>query len=279
MSNQTRTWLDGVPAAELPLPDRGLDYGDGLFETLLLRRGQPLLTELHLDRLRCGLDILRFPECLAPVVEQVHSAAAQVRSAGWQWASLRLSVTRGAGPRGYTPPRSPVPRVLVQIAELDHDAAAMPAAAALSLSPVRLSCQPLLAGIKHLNRLEQVMAAAQAQQEGVDEAVLLDQSGNVISVIAGNLFVLRDGALITPPLNQCGVAGTRRRLIMESLAPAVGLQVFERAVSMPDLESAEEAFYCNSLRGLRPVASLGDVRWETHAICEALFAQYVRELT
>ncbi len=267
-----------MPTSELPLPDRGLDYGDGVFETLLLKQGIPVLPALHLDRLRCGLEILSFPDCVAAVNEQLHSAALQVQAAGWQWASLRLSVTRGAGPRGYTPPENAVPRVLAQIAELDHDAGIMPAAAVLSLSPVRLSSQPLLAGIKHLNRLEQVLAATQAQKEGVDESVLLDQSGNVVSAIAGNLFVLRDEALITPPLTHCGVAGTRRRLIMETLAPAVGVDVLQQALSLPELERAQEVFYCNSLRGMRPVASLGDRQWENHAVCEALFEQYLRVL-
>jgi 4-amino-4-deoxychorismate lyase len=267
-----------VPTSELPLPDRGLDYGDGVFETLLLKQGIPVLPELHLDRLRCGLDVLSLPDCVAAVKEQLQIAALEVQAAGWRWASLRLSVTRGAGPRGYTPPENPVPRVLAQIAELDHDAGVMPAAADLSLSSVRLSSQPLLAGIKHLNRLEQVLAAAQAQKEGVDESVLLDQSGNVVSAIAGNLFVLRDGALITPPLTHCGVAGTRRRLIMETLAPAVGVDVLQQVLSLPELESAQEVFYCNSLRGMRPVSRLGDRQWENHPVCEALFEQYLRVL-
>ena len=264
--------------SELPLPDRGLDYGDGVFETLLLKQGVPVFPALHLDRLRCGLEILSFPDCVAAVNEQLQRSALEVQAAGWQWASLRLSVTRGAGPRGYTPPENPVPRVLAQIAELEHDAAVMPAAAVLSLSSVRLSSQPLLAGIKHLNRLEQVLAAVQAQREGVDESVLLDQSGNVVSAIAGNLFVLRDEALITPPLTHCGVAGTRRRLIMETLAPAVGIDVLQQVVSLPELESAQEVFYCNSLQGMRPVSSLGDRQWENHPVCEALFEQYLREL-
>jgi 4-amino-4-deoxychorismate lyase len=267
-----------VPASELPLPDRGLDYGDGVFETLLLKQGIPVRPALHLDRLRCGLEVLSIPDCVAAVNEQLKSAALEVQAAGWQWASLRLSVTRGAGPRGYTPPENPVPRVLAQIAELDHDAAVMPAAAVLSLSCVRLSSQPLLAGIKHLNRLEQVLAATQAQRDGVDESVLLDQSGNVVSAIAGNLFVLRDDALITPPLTHCGVAGTRRRLIMETLAPALGIEVLELVLSLPELESAQEVFYCNSLRGMRPVASLGARQWDNHPVCEALFEQYLREL-
>lgn len=279
MSNKIRAWLDGVPTSQLPLPDRGLEYGDGIFETLLLKQGIPVYPKLHLDRLANGLRALAIPYCIATANALLESAAKEVLAAGWNWASLRLSVTRGAGPRGYTPPERSAPRTLVQIAQLDYDAGVMPTAAILSVSPVRLSSQPLLAGIKHLNRLEQVLAAAAAQREEVDESVMLDQSGNVVSAIAGNLFVLRDGVLLTPPVEHCGVAGTRRRLIMEKLAAAAGVDVLETVVTLPELKAAEEVFYCNSLRGMRPVANVEERQWQDYSLCAALFEQYLRALS
>ena len=279
MSTHVTTWVDGTPSAALPLPDRGLDYGDGVFETLLLVNGVAVCLNLHLERLHCGLGVLAFPDCMTVVQEQLALATQAVKESGWHWSSLRLSVTRGEGPRGYLPPQKAVPRVMVQVAALEHDAGIMSTASQLSVSRVRLSAQPLLAGIKHLNRLEQVLAAMQAQQAGVDESVMLDQHGNVVSAIAGNLFAVLNGELVTPPLTACGVAGTRRRLIMETLAPAIGIDTRETELTLPGLKSAQELFCCNSLRGMRPVAALEGTRWTSHPVCEALFEQYVRAIT
>lgn len=267
-----------MPAATLPLPDRGLDFGDGVFETLLLRQGVPACATLHLERLQSGLRVLSFPDCVMEASLYLDSAALAVQAAGWDWASLRLTVTRGSGPRGYAPPESPKPRVLVQVVELDRDAAIMSEPAVLSVSTVRLAAQPLLAGIKHLNRLEQVLAAAQAKRDTVDESLILDHSGNVVSVIAGNLFVVRNGELLTPSLVNCGVSGTRRRLIIEKLAPTLGLKVRETILTLPDIEAADEVFYCNSLQGMRPVARLAERRWQRHPLCTALFEQYLCEM-
>ncbi|MCB1732999.1 MAG: aminotransferase class IV, partial [Halieaceae bacterium] len=129
-------------------------------------------------------------------------------------------------------------------------------------------------GIKHLNRLEQVLAAAQAAEAGAAEAVLLNQSGELVSVSSGNIFLLCDGVLLTPPLDACGIAGTRRRLILQQLAPACGLEVRETRLTTRQLEQCDEAFYSNSLVGLRPVGRFGERSWDSHPVCQALFEQY-----
>jgi 4-amino-4-deoxychorismate lyase len=103
---------------------------------------------------------------------------------------------------------------------------------------------------------------------------MLSQSGQLVSVVAGNLFLLREGRLQTPALVDCGIAGTRRRLVMEQWAGALGLTVQESTLSLQDLESADEVFYCNALQGLRPVVGFGRRHWSQHAVCEALFEQY-----
>ncbi len=115
------TWLDGEPAAALPLPDRGLDYGDGLFETLLLRRGRPLFPDLHLARLQRGIEQLHFPPCLPVAARHLETAADEVAGRGWEWTALRLTLTRGGGPRGYAPPAASVPRVIIRAERLDRD--------------------------------------------------------------------------------------------------------------------------------------------------------------
>lgn len=271
MSGLLGTWVNGESAVALPLPDRGLDFGDGLFETLLVRDGVALFEELHLERLQRGLKVLSFPSCEDSVNQCLHSVLAEC--APHPWVALRLTVTRGAAPRGYAPPQDSMPRVVISAAALNKDRSLLESPAHLEWADLRLSTQPALAGLKHLNRLEQVLAAQEAASLGCDEVVLCDQQENVISVAAGNLFIRREHKLITPRLDGCGVAGTRRRLILERLAPELGLEVVEDHLARQDLEGAQELFYCNALIGLRPVASLGDIRWDDHSAGEAIHRQ------
>ena len=278
MSPQSAIWLDGAPTSVLPLPDRGLDFGDGLFETLLVQQGRPLFTELHMERLGQGLQALAIPDCLDAARQHLECAASFIGKEAWHWAALRLSVIRGAGQRGYAPTESSPPYILIVATRLGRDCGQMSAAATLSQARIRLSAQPLLAGIKHLNRLEQVLAAAQAQEEGADECIVLDQSERLTSVVAGNLFLVCQGEVLTPELSDCGVAGTRRRLIIEKWGPALGFKVREAKLTMRDLRDSEEVFYSNSLQAVRPVARVSNQSWENHTVCQALFNQYREEL-
>ncbi len=271
-------WLDGAPASALPLPDRGLDFGDGLFETLLLRHGEPLFVEPHMQRLGRGLELLGFPDCLERAATELAQSAAAIAGRGWPWSALRLTLTRGAGPRGYAAPPQARPRIVIKATQLTQDCAQQEQAARLAVARIRWATQPALAGIKHLNRLEQVLAATECRSKGFDELLMLAQSGHAVSVTAGNLFLLREGQLLTPVLRDSGIAGTRRRLVMERWAPAIGLRTVECDLSVADVEAADEVFYSNSLLGVRPVASLGDRRWAQHSVCDALHQQYLGEL-
>jgi 4-amino-4-deoxychorismate lyase len=272
------TWVDGEAADSLPLPDRGLDYGDGLFETLLLRDGSIVLPELHWQRLARGLDRLGFPDCSARVHAACAGALRACTDAGLPWASLRVTVTRGGGPRGYVPPGAPRPRVVASVHPVARNPRTMLDPARLGVAAIAWSTQPVLAGIKHLNRLEQVLAAAEVRSSGWDEALMLDQDGEAISVTTGNLFAVSAGVLLTPPLRRCGIAGTRRARLLASWAPAIGVPAQERALSVAELRDAEEVFYCNSLVGLRPVGALTGRCWDSHPVCEALHQRYLQDL-
>ena len=268
-SQPNSIWVDGCPAQALPLPDRGLDFGDGLFETLLLSAGRPLYLEFHLQRLAQGLRVLGFPDCLADIKDQIHAVLNSGEFPGEM--VMRVTVTRGGGPRGYLPPQVTIPRVIiVTSARTGQSYLEMPPPAVLTVAKIRWGSQPRLAGIKHLNRLEQVLAAREREAAAVDEVVMLNQAGGVVSVSAGNLFVVNGDELLTPQLAECGVLGTRRRLIIEQLAPVLGLQVRELEMTVAQLESAEEVFYCNALVGVRPVGRFGAVRWQGHKVCTAL---------
>jgi 4-amino-4-deoxychorismate lyase len=277
VSQQPAFWLDGTSITALPLPDRGVDFGDGLFETLLLHHGNPLFLDMHFARLGFGLEALGMPDCRREAqlqVEQVLGAIDKARP----WAAMRLSVIRAPGPRGYAPVQHQHPRILICVTNMERDCTEMSPAATMSVATIRLAAQPALAQIKHMNRLEQVLAAQQAQAEKADECFVLDQAEQLVSVIAGNVFLFRGGELLTPLLVDCGVAGTRRRLIIEKWAPAVGLKVREARLTLPDLHSADEVFYSNSLQTVRPVARLGDKHWDKHDVCDALFCRYLEEL-
>lgn len=268
-------WVDGQPSDSLPLPDRGLAYGDGLFETLLLVDGAVVLAESHRQRLERGLQTLGFPPLQLAFADLVAPATAAAPAGS---AALRITVTRGSGPRGYAPPEPARPRVIVQLSPLAFDAARWQAPASLGISSIVCPARPALGGLKHLNRLEQVLAAAECRREGWDEAVMLDAGAAAVSVIAGNLFAVVDGRLLTPEVADCGVAGTRRQAVIERWAPALGLDVACGRLSVADLERADELFYCNSLQGIRAVARCGERRWSETPVARALHSRYGAEL-
>ena len=141
--------------------------------------------------------------------------------AGFEWAALRLTISRGEGPRGYAPPESATPRIIITAAPLQQDRRGLAEPLRLGWSSLRWSSQPVLAGIKHLNRIEQVLVSQEIGQTGMDDLVVLDQRGYVCSLSAGNLFMLESGQLLTPALETCGIAGTRRRLVLEEVYKGV----------------------------------------------------------
>ncbi len=273
MSSSPLIWVDGEAAQALPLPDRGLDFGDGLFETLLVRQGIPLFLPLHMDRLAAGADLLSFPDCIDDAQAQLSNSAAALSDLSW--AAMRLTLTRGSAPRGYAAPLEAVPRIVISAAGLAQDRSQFTAPLILGWANLRWSSQPYLAGIKHLNRLEQVLVANQARDSQWDDAVVLDQQGNVCSLSAGNLFLLESGRLLTPSLETSGVAGTRRRLVLERLAPLLGVTVEQAHISPQQLLDADAVICCNSIRGLQAVARLGDRSWTDFSMCEALHHKYV----
>ena len=273
MSGLGITWVDGVLAQSLPLPNRGLDFGDGVFETVLIVQGQPIYFDLHIQRLERGLLALGIPNCVSLVKAQVASILNSESFS--RLVVMRLTITRGEGPRGYAPLEGSTPRIIITCSYLSddqHKNNALPGH--LSMAEMRWGCQPQLAGLKHLNRLEQVVAAAEKAKAGVDEVVMAGQNGDIISVSSGNIFLYVGGGLITPSLSECGVQGTRRQLILETLAPALGISTKVTHVSEAQLEQADEVFYCNAVIGVRSVAHFGNRTWHNHGVSEALHKLY-----
>ncbi|WP_162300048.1 aminodeoxychorismate lyase [Kineobactrum sediminis] len=274
MPTATTTWVDGQQADALPLPDRALAYGDGLFETLLLAGQRITLQDYHFARLGEGLRRLGIPDCMTAVREQL-AVACKAVTHEHEFSVMRLTVSRGAGPRGYAPPTDAIPRIIITLAPLSANPWVLSSPADLGETAVRWGKQPLLAGIKHLNRLEQVLAAADCARSGHDEVLMLGQCGEPLSVTTGNLFVCLGDKLLTPQLCDAGITGTRRQLIIEQLGAACGLQVSEARLDVAQLLAADELFYCNTVVGLRPVSRFRHRRWLRHPVTSALHGAYV----
>lgn len=243
----------------LPLANRGLHYGDGLFETLRVHRGEVPLWPRHLARLRDGAARLgiKVPEPAfieARIVELI---------AGTEAGVLKLLLTRGEGGRGYAPPVDAPPTWMLAL----HPLPATPAALRLHPCETRLAIQPALAGIKHCNRLEQVLARAEVERAGCDEGLVCDTDGCPVCATAANLLVFDGQGWRTPAVDRCGVAGVLRGWLLEQ-----GL-LEAAALSMEDVASAEALALCNAVRGILPVAMLGARRWRAHPATTELQAR------
>ncbi|QNK00859.1 aminodeoxychorismate lyase [Dyella telluris] len=264
-----RVLVNGEPAAMISVFDRGLSYGDGLFETIRFVHGVAPLWSRHMDRLREGCRRLRLPQ---PDPEALLREAGEVTH-GIVHAVVRITLTRGVGERGYAPPPSPtVTRVVA-----GFDAPLMSGEAYLSGVRVRwcdtrLSAQPLLAGLKHLNRLEQVLARAEWSDPAVAEGLMCDAGGWVMSGTMSNLFAVIDERLVTPALDRCGVAGVARAELLAARPQAVVSDLHPT-----DLARASEVFLSSSVRGVLPVQAVGDTVYVPGPVTRAL-QQHWRDL-
>lgn len=250
-----RTLVNGQAAVHVDAQDRGLSYGDGVFRTVRVADGQPRWWPDHMatlarDCARLGL--------LPPDQADLDGDLAALSPLP-DYGVLRVTVTRGQGPRGYRMPAHPrCSRIVTCWA--DAPVAAPAEGLTLRVCQLRLGYQPALAGIKHLNRLENVLARAEWNDDAIDEGILLDQDGRVVSGVMSNVFIWRDAGLQTPRLDLCGVAGVARSRLMRR-ARAAGIRVDEAEFDLVALLEADEVMLSNSLTGLRRVGRLGDRRW------------------
>ena len=261
----TGIWVDGVPAAELPVGDRGLAYGDGLFETLWVEAGQIRLFERHMQRLQEGCQRLGIPDNLPLWRSELLRFAAQL-----QQGVCKLVLTRGLGQRGYAPPKPCHPRrILMASPRPDYPLTHQSEGVAIFPCRTRLAEQPALAGLKHLNRLEQVLARSEWTDSAYAEGLMRDTSGRVIEGVFSNLFLVRHGCLMTAGLQRCGVAGVMRAEILDQ-AQQLGWLVRIADLSYTDLLTADEVFMCNSLYGVWPVRHLHPVTWSVGPMTQQL---------
>ncbi|MDO5611279.1 MAG: aminodeoxychorismate lyase [Pseudomonadota bacterium] len=254
----TRLFLGDAPIDAIPLDNRAFAYGESLFETLRAHRGELPWWDRHLARLRAAAERLAMP-----LPDAARILAEAQRLLGGDDAVLKLHVSR-SGARGYAPDHAAAPLWLLSKQPLPapHDA--------LNVihCETRLSAQPRLAGLKHGNRLEQVLARSEAAAQGADEGLMCDAEGAPICATSANLFALIDGVWRTPAVERCGVAGVMRGwLLAQSLAIIA-------PITQTELQQAEAVFLSNAVRGILPVRRLGDTHWPSiHSAIRDLQAQ------
>ena len=244
--------INGLPEDKISAIDRGLAYGDGVFRTLAVRNGKPLCWRLHYAKLRYDCERLSIP---APDEETLLDEIAAAAN-GMAQCAVKIIVTRGPGERGYTWPVPARPARIVIAGPLPiYPAENAAEGIKVRVCELRLADQPRLAGIKHLNRLENVLARAEWNDTKIAEGLLLDQRGSVIEGVMSNLFILHNDVLLTPDLSRCGVAGATRERIL-AWAELAGIPVRIQDIPVDMLWDAEEIMVCNSLIGVWQVREI-----------------------
>lgn len=263
--------VNGEPANCLSSHDRGLLYGDGVFETLAVSGAQPRFWRRHVRRLQEGCRRLLIP---FPEADRLLDEARRL-IAGSESCVLKLIITRGPGGHGYRTPPDVQPTRILQLLPWPGSVPVHGevSGAAVCLCKQRLGINPVLAGIKHLNRLEQVLARQEWDDPDIHEGLLRDPSGHVIEGTMSNLFVVKGSTLLTPDLTRCGVAGVMRSVVMD-LAERLAVETVVREIRLVELEAGDELFLTNSLIGIRPIVRLEDAAYREGPVTRQLRAVF-----
>jgi 4-amino-4-deoxychorismate lyase len=248
-SAKMTTLVNGQPTRCVDFADRGFQYGDGTFTTATVRQGVPLFWPLHLERLKrdCQKLLIPFPggEYLWSDVRTLCTAQPE--------GVLKVQISRGIGGRGYRlPETAEVTRVLSLHPLPDYPSELQRNGVEVRICESRLSINPRLAGIKHMNRLEQILGRAEWSGEEIREGIMLDAEGYVVEGTMSNVFLIKNGTLYTPRIDRCGVAGVMRSIVITT-ALERGVAVVESRVALKELYAADEVFLTNSVIGLWPV--------------------------
>ncbi len=243
--------IDGLPCHQIDCADRGLHYGDGLFETIAVKAGLPRHWERHMARLREGCErlglVMPAAQLLRAEVERLCSRQGDTPCV------IKIILTRGSAGRGYRPQMPAEPRRMVaRYPWPDYPAEFWQQGVRVRLCRTPLALNPVLAGIKHLNRLEQVMARAEWNDADTAEGVMCGTDGLVYEGTMSNIFMVRNGVLYTPDLQRGGVCGIMREVVLDKAAE-LGIAVRKALITPAQLAQADEIFVTNSIIGIWPV--------------------------
>jgi 4-amino-4-deoxychorismate lyase len=248
--------VNGKPAAEVSVLDRGLHFGEGVFETIACLNGRPRFLPLHLERLEFGCERLG----IQPPGQEEIAAEIRALASGIERAIVKLLVTGGeAVARGYARSGSETAtRITIRYPWAYEDPAQLHDGVMTRTLSMRLGENPRLAGLKHCNRLEHVLARSElANDRHLAEGILFSSCGNLVSGTMTNVFLVRESVLLTPRIDQCGVAGVMRRVVLREARQA-GIPTRECELRSENLQAADEVFLTNARIGMWPVRSLDD---------------------
>jgi len=258
------TLVNGVEANNIAVQDRGLAYGDGVFETIALRQGQVQLWQGHCERLAKGLTALGIIHHSSSLKPFVNTLANDVQRAcglyndehPGQDGVIKITVTRGIGGRGYLAPEETSPTSIVSVMPWPTGRETLPVSGVHAhLCQHPWSSNASLVGLKHLNRLDQVIARNEWQDTLIHEGLMLNSDGLVISGVMSNVFIERNGELITPLLNTSGIHGVMAQHI-RNLAASINVTIHTQAITLLDVYNADGVFLTNSLNGIWPLVKL-----------------------
>lgn len=245
-------WVNGVAQANIDPTDRGIAYGDGLFATMRTGAEGVLFFETHQARLTAGAARLGFQWQMSEALQQQLQALA----IEYPQHCIKLIVTRGVGGRGYTPPETVKPTEIVSVHTIpSHYIQGQQRGICLKTSSIRLGLQPLLAGVKHLNRLEQVLIKSHPLPQGFDDWLVTDIENNVIESSMANVFFIKGNCVFTPSLALCGVAGVMREQVMQALLEQ-NINIECLPVGAERLIEFDSAFITNSILGIVDVLAI-----------------------
>ncbi len=272
--------INGVEADLLSVADRATNYGHGLFETMLFRAGSVPLWHRHSCRLLSDAPALGISISKKSLEDNLSQFLKLLNQHSQNSGIIKIIISAGTGGRGYAAPDNLSAQIVCQFSSLpDNLIQSRREGVTLTQCQYRLPANPVLAGIKHLNRLDQVLARAEWADEYAD-GVMYSQEGMVIETTCANIFIkTAENAWITPKLDQSGVCGVMRGLLLERLFAETGLLVSEGHIGQQQLTTASELFICSSIRGLLPVTEINDLgHWsigaDTKMLQSALFDLY-----
>lgn len=245
--------VNGVIRDQVSATDRGLHYGDGLFETIAVFDGQPRFWQGHMDRLAAGCERLDLPV----VPQAILLREVQTVAAGRARCMVKILLTRGSASIGFRPRAiDECRRIVCSFAWPEEVGSPELTGVSTRICNLRLGIQPETAGMNHLNRLEQVRARAEWADETIHEGILLDREDHVISAIRSNLFLVFGERVLTPRLDRCGIRGVMRAAILAAFRE----RCEQRRITIDMLPEADELFICNTLHGVYPVTRVD--HWE-----------------
>lgn len=251
----------GIRIDSVAVDDRAVQYGDGVFETIAIRDAGPRFWDLHVERLAHACDKIGLP-MPAPnhLLRDLENALART-TVNTGHCVAKLIVSCAGDERGYRRPDGATALSRIGIfpdAPLDDDV--YTSGVVVRLCGTVAACQPQLAGIKSLNRLDQVLARSEWSDPGIFDGLMCDDDGHLVCGTRTNLFVVRENHIETPKLDRCGVAGIMRRCIIDLLGRS-NVHVAEIAVGAEEFASFDEVFLSNSQIGVVPVRTCGDHTW------------------